>query len=147
MSDFVFNIAKGAVVEKIRDSGSAIGILLLQAAEADGTLKDYDDLNALLGAAGNTEANFTNYARKTGITGTITVDDVNDRVDVDIPDQTWSSAGGASNNTLTDLVTFYEESASDSGRVPLTNHDFATTTDGNDLTAQVNASGFFRATD
>lgn len=147
MSDFVFNIAKGAVAEKIRDSGSACGMLLLKAAEADDTLKDYDALDTLLGAAGNTEADFTNYARKTGLTGTITVDDVNNRVDVDIPDQTWTSAGGASNNTLTDLIVYYQESAADSGRIPLTNHDFAATTDGSDLTAQVNASGFFRATD
>lgn len=146
MGDFTFNISKGAVAEKIRDGASAVGILLLKAAEADGTLKDYDTVAAML-AGSNTEADFTNYGRKTSLTATITVDDVNDRVDVDLPDQTWSSAGGASNNTLTDLVTFYEESAADSGRIPLTNHDFATTTDGNDLTAQVNASGFFRATD
>lgn len=146
MADFVFNIAKGAAAEKIRDSGSAVGIMLLKVSEADGTLKDYDTLAALL-AGSNTEADFTNYARKTSLTGTITVDDTNDRVDVDVADQTWTSAGGASNNTLTDLVVFYEESAADSGRIPLTCHDFAATTDGSDLTAQVNASGFFRATD
>ena len=39
--------------------------MLLKAAEADGVLEDYDDLGALLGAAGNTEADFTSYARKT----------------------------------------------------------------------------------
>ena len=99
----------------------------------------------MLAEAGTTEATFTNYARKTGITGTITVDDTNDRVDVDIPDQTWTSAGGATNNTLTKLVTAYEESAADSGRIPMTHHDFAVTTDGSDITAQVNSAGFGRA--
>lgn len=143
MADFVFNIAKGAAAEKVRDSGSALLILLLKAAAADNTQKDVDDVSGLLGGA--TEADFTNYARKTGLTGTITVDDTNDRVDVDIPDQTWTSAGGASNNTLTDAVVAYQESASDSGRVPLTQHDFPVTTDGSDLTIQINASGFFRA--
>lgn len=144
MADFVFNIAKGAVAEKIRDSAAVVGILLLKVSEADDTLNNHDTLAALL-AGSNTEANFTNYARKTGITGTITVDDTNNRVDVDIPDQTWTAAGGGTNNTLTDLIVFYEEAAADASRIPLTCHDFAATTDGSDLTAQVNASGFFRA--
>jgi hypothetical protein len=144
VADFTFNISKGAVAEKIRDGATACGMLLLKAAEADATLKDRDDLAAIL-ANGSTEADFTNYARKTGLTGSITVDDTNDRVDVDIPDQTWTSAGGASNNTLTDLIIYYQESAADSGRVPLVCLDFPVTTDGSDLTVQINASGFYRA--
>lgn len=145
MADGVFNIAKGAAAEKVRDSGSALLILLLKANETEATLRDRDTVTALLAEAGTTEADFTNYARKTGLTGTLDVDDTNDVVDIDIPDQTWSSAGGASNNTLTKLVVAYEESASDTGRIPLTHHDFAVTTDGNDLTAQFDAEGFFRA--
>lgn len=144
MADGVFNIAKGAVAEKIRDSAAAVGMMLLKANESESTLRDRDDLAAIL-ANGNTEADFTNYARKTGLTGSITVDDTNDRVDVDVADQTWTAAGGASNNTLTKLIVYYQESAADSGRVPLTHHDFAATTDGSDLTAQVNAAGFYRA--
>ena len=96
-------------------------------------------------AAANTEAVFTNYARKTGITGTITVDDTNERVDVDIPDQTFTSAGNGANDTLTKLIVAYENAAADATRIPLTHHDFAVTTDGSDLTAQFNASGFARA--
>jgi hypothetical protein len=145
MADLVFNIAKGAVAEKVRDSATVLLVLLLTVTEADDTVRDHDELNALLGAAGNTEATFTNYARKTGLTATITVDDTNDRVDVDLPDQTWSSAGNGSNETMTDLIVAYEESGSDAGRVPLTLHDFVVTTDGSNLTVQFNASGFFRA--
>jgi hypothetical protein len=144
MADFVFNIAKGAVAEKVRDGASALGIMLLKAAEADSTFKDRDTLAEIL-ANGGTEADATNYARKTGLTGTITVDDTNDRVDVDLPDQTWNALGGAANNTLTDAVVYYQESAADSGRVPLTCHDFPVVTDGSDVTLQVNAAGFFRA--
>ena len=145
MADQVFNISKGAFVEKIRDAGTNVLVLLLQANESESTLIDRDTVALMLAEAGTTEATFTNYARKTGITGTITVDDTNDRVDVDIPDQTWTSAGGATNNTLTKLVTAYEESAADSGRIPMTHHDFAVTTDGSDITAQVNSAGFGRA--
>lgn len=147
MADGVFNIAKGAAAEKFRDAAANLLILLLKANETEADMIDHDDVAALLGAAGNTEADFTNYARKTGLTGTITVDDTNDRVDVDISegDQTWTSAGNGTNNTLTKLITAYEESASDAGRVPLTHHDFSATTDGSDLTAQLDSAGFFRA--
>lgn len=144
MADFTFNIAKGAAVEKVRDGATNLLMLLLKTAEADATFKDRDTVADILGNGG-VEADFTNYARKTGLTGTITVDDTNDRVDVDVADQTWAAAGGASNNNLTDLVIAYQESAADSGRIPLTNHDFILTTDGSDITAQVNASGFIRA--
>lgn len=141
MADFVFNRAKGAVAEMFRDGSSAGGMLLLSTAEADATMKDYDDIAALL-AGTPVEVSDASYARKTGLTGTVTVDDSNDRVDVDIPDQTWSALAGPD---PVDLVIFYENAAADATRIPCTNHDFAVTTDGSDVTAQVNAAGFFRA--
>jgi hypothetical protein len=144
MADGVFNIAKGAAAEKIRDGATNCLMLLLKANEAEATLRDRDDVAAIL-ASGSTECDATNYARKTGLTGTITVDDTNDRVDVDIPDQTWTALGGASNNTLTKLIIAYQEAAADANRIPLTHHDFAVTTDGSDVTVQINASGFYRA--
>ena len=144
MTDFVFNIAKGAVAQMIRTNASNLLVLLLKAAESDATFKDRTTVAQIL-ANGSTEADFTNYVRKTGITGTVTVDNVNDRVDVDMPDQTWLSAGGGANNTLVSAVVAYENSASDAGRVPLTNHVFPVTTDGSDLTLQVNSAGFYRA--
>jgi len=141
VADIVFNIAKGAAVEKFRD-GAANGIvLLLIAADTDDAMRDTDTLTALL-ATGANEATDGSYARKTGLTGTITVDDTNNRVDVDMPDQTFAALAGAA---ITDLVVAYEESGSDAGRVPLTLHDFPVTPDGSDVTAQFNASGFFRA--
>lgn len=141
MADFVFNIAKGAFVEKFRDSAANGGILLLKAADTDANMKDTDTITDLL-ATGADEATDASYARKTGLTGTITVDDTNDRVDVDLPDQTWTALAGSA---ITDLIVFYQESASDNGRVPLTCHDFAVTPDGSDVTAVFNASGFARA--
>lgn len=146
MADGVFNIAKGRVVQLAQDDATKFGVLLLKAAEADGTLEDYDDLSALLGAAGNTEADFTNYARKTGLTATgTTVDDTNDRYDLDLSDQTWTSAGGTTDNTLAKAIVFYEVSASDAGRVPVGHYDFTPTTNGNDLTLEFDANGFYRA--
>ena len=144
MADGVFNIAKGAAAEMFRDAAANGIVMLLTVNQAEVTLIDHDDLGAMLAAA-NTEAVFTNYARKTGLTGTITVDDSNDRVDIDFPDQTWSAAGNGVNETLTKLITAYENAAADATRIPLTHHDFALTTDGSDVTAQLNAAGFYRA--
>lgn len=145
MADGIFNIAKGAFVEKIRDGATNVLILLLKANEAEATLRDRGDVAALLAAAGNTEADATNYARKTGLTGTITVDNTNDRVDVDLPDQTWTALGGALNNSIVKAVVAYQEAAADASRIPLSHHDFVITTDGSDVTLQVNAAGFARA--
>ena len=144
MGNIVFNIAKGRPVQQGITDATKFGILLLKVAETDATLIDYDTVAAIL-AGSNTEANFTNYARKTGITATVTVDDTNDRTDVDMADQTWTSAGGATNNSLVKLIVYYEVSASDAGRVPVSAHDFVATTDGNDLVAVIATAGFYRA--
>lgn len=141
MADVVFNIAKGAFVEKFRD-GAANGIvLLLIAADTDDAMRDTDTVTALL-ATGANEATDGSYARKTGLTGTITVDDTNNRVDVDLPDQTFTALAGAA---ILDLVVAYEEAAADTTRIPLTLHDFPVTPDGSDVTAVFNAAGFGRA--
>lgn len=141
MADFMFNIAHGAIAEKVRDGASNLLVLLLIAADTDDAMRDTDDVAALL-ATGANEATDGSYARKTGITGTITVDDTNNRVDVDMPDQTWAALAGAA---ITDAVIAYQETAADSGRVPLTLHDFPVTPDGSDVTMQLNAAGFSRS--
>lgn len=156
MADGVFNIAKGRVNEYVNrvdsndPTNSALVVVLLQVAEADATLEDYDDLSALL-AGSNTEATFTNYARKvltdTDVTAP-TPDDTNNRQDADIPDQTWTSAGGATNNTLVKMLVCYDNdttAGTDANIIPLTYHDFAITTNGNDLSALIDAAGFYRA--
>jgi len=158
MADQVMNIAKGRVVELYNNvkgnnpANSAFIVVLLKAVEADDTLNNYDDLGALLGAAGNTEADFTNYARKVLTDADLVAlpapDDTNNRRDLDIPDQTWTAAGGATNNTLAKLLVCYDAdttAGTDADIIPLTHHDFVATTDGNDLVAQINTAGFYRA--
>lgn len=130
MADVIFNIAKGALVEKFRDGAANGIILLLELAEADAAILDHDNLNDLLGAAGNTEHTGGGYVRKTGLTGTIIIDDVNDKVEVDLPDQIWTSISGAA---IVAAVVAYEESASETGRIPLVKHDFLITPDGTDI--------------
>jgi hypothetical protein len=144
MADGVFNIAKGSVAELARDDATKFGILLLKVVEADATLIDRATVAAILAAA-NTEADFTNYARKTPLTGTLAVDNTGNVVTVDLPDQTWVNAGNGTNNNLVKLIVFYENAAADATRVPLTFHDFVATTDGNNLLAQLTTAYFFQA--
>jgi hypothetical protein len=144
VADAVFNISKGAFAEKVRDAAANVLVLLLKSGgEADAGLRDRDTVADILTAS--TEADATNYARKTALTGTVTVDDTNDRVDVSIPNQTWTALGGATNNTLAKLIVAYQDAAADATRVPMTHHDFALTTDGSDVTVQFAAAGFGRA--
>lgn len=155
MADFVFNIAKGRVTEwYVRIDGndpanSALIIVIIDAnGDTDATMKDRDDLSVLLGGTANEVTN-TNYARKTLTDADLTAfspDDVNDRVDLDIPDQTWTAV--AAGTTWTDFLVCYDSdttAGTDSNIVPGTLHDFAVTPDGSDITAQIAAAGFFRA--
>lgn len=124
------------------DTAPALVVVLLKAAEADDTLRDYDDLGAALGVAGNTEADFTNYARRESTTTdvTVTIDDTNNDMTIDIPDETWTSAGGTTDNTLVKLLIVYDPDtgvADDAVMPGITQHDFSVTTDGSDLTANI----------
>lgn len=156
MADQIFNIALGRVAElynrvDINDpTNSALIIVILATAgiESDAVLKDLDDLAALVAGTTNEVTN-TNYARKV-LTDTDLVafapDDSNDRVDLDIPDQTWTNvlAGDGWN----DFVVNYDNDTTggtDANIVPCTMHDFVVTPDGSDITAQIATAGFYRA--
>lgn len=145
MADVVSNRAKGAAHQLALDNGSSFQVLLLESAEADGTVVDHDDVSTLLSQAGNTEAAFTNYARKTGLTVTVNQDDSADDVELDLPDQTWTSAGNGTNETLAKAVVAVQTGADDTTLIPLVYLDFTPTTDGSDLTLQFDTDGFMRA--
>lgn len=150
MADGIFNIAKGRFVHWATLPAAADAIILvpLLAAglEADDTLNNYDDLAALLAAA-NDEATGGGWNRKTISSGvTVTVDDTNNRVDVDIADQTWTAVAAA-NNTGKLLMCYDGDTGAgtDANILPLSYHDFAVTTDGTDVVAQIAAAGIARA--
>jgi hypothetical protein len=147
MADVIFNNQRGSLVEHHRN-GEDLIVVLLQAAQADAALRDYDDLASLLANAGNTEATFTGYAREViaNASWSVTIDDTGEEATADFADITWSPAGNGTNNTLVKLLVCID-GASDAARLPVTAHDFATTTDGNDLTAVVASAGFYASTD
>lgn len=151
VADGVMNIAKGKVkyYAELPAANDALLVVLLKATglEADDTLNNYDDLAALLAAA-NDECDFTNYSRKTLASVSVTVDDTNNRLDIDAADFTYTAAGGATNNTIGKALVCYDPDTTggtDSSIVPLTYHDFTATTDGNDLQVTIATAGFARA--
>lgn len=154
MANFVFNVAKGRVhqlVKNVKDGSPANSRLIVvpietTGIEADGTLKDHDTLSALLAAANNEQ---TTMGRKTIAAASIVtpeVDDANDWVDLDMADIVWTAATG---NAISALVVCYDPDSTggtDADLIPLTKHDFVITPDGSDVTAQIAAEGFYRAT-
>lgn len=151
MGDFQFNVSKGkaAYYAGLPAASDALIAVLLKSTglEADATLKDHDTLASVL-AGGSTECDFTNYSRQTLTTVSVTVDDTNDWVDIDSDDITWTSAGGASNNTIGKLLICYDGdtgAGTDADIVPLYAWDYSVTTDGNTLLVQPPAGGFGRA--
>lgn len=158
MGNFIHNISLGRVAELYNrvdtndPANSAIIIALLAATnvESDATLKDMDTFAAVVAGATN-EATNTGYVRKVLTDSDITAfapDDANDRVDLDIPDQTWTGLANDGTGAISDFTTNYDSDTtggSDSNIVPMSQHDFAVTPDGSDVTAQIAAAGFYRA--
>lgn len=159
MADFVFNIAKGRVVElynnvetSVAFANSALIVVAIAASgiESDATLADYDSLSTLLAAANN-EATNTGYARKTLTDSDLAAlpapDDTNNWYQIDIPDQTWSAVEATGGAWAKILICYDGDTTggTDADIIPLTAHDFAVTPDGSDIVMQVGADGFFRA--
>lgn len=158
MADFVFNIAKGRVAELYNrvdtddPANSALVIVLLATSglESDATLKDFDTLSALVAGTTN-EATNTGYARKVltqADLAAFAADDTNDRVDIDIPDQTWNTVANDGTGAISKLVVCYDPDTTggtDANIIPLVCLDFAVTPDGSNITANINAAGIFRA--
>lgn len=143
MANFVFNVAKGRIRQLILD-GADLRALVLQAADTDAAMMDVDNITALLATAAN-EADFTNYARVTLAGEATTVDDTGNDVNADCNDITFTSAGGATNNTTTDLIIYLHDAGGDGSSVPLVCLDCVFTTNGQNVTLQFDADGFWGA--
>jgi len=155
MGTLVFNRSKGRGVEfaervNANDPTNAVFVWSLwNITASDATERDLDDFAAIEASGTNAELTSgtnANYVRKTLADGalTITYDDTNDRVDVDCADQTWTALGAGT--AVTTAICGYDSDSTagtDSAILPITQHDFAITPDGSDVTAQI--AVFFRA--
>jgi hypothetical protein len=119
MSSLVPNVAKGRFAElynrvKLQDPSTArlYVIPVARGAVTDATLLDCADYAAMV-TAGLTERTANGWNRKT-LTNTdlvsLAADNTNDRMPVDIADQTWTPTVGT--DTVSDLVIGYSATAS-----------------------------------
>lgn len=158
MANFVFNVSLGRAAELYNRvdsndpaaSALIVGLVASTGVESDATLKDSTALDDVFGGATNESTN-TGYARKVLTDADIVAfaaDHANDRVDLDIPDQTWTGVANDGTAGIGDLFTAYDgdtAAGTDANIIPMTWHDFAVTPDGSDITAQIAAAGFYRA--
>lgn len=156
MADFIFNIAKGRLVEFYNrvdtndPANSALIIVALASSglETDAVLKDKDTLADVLSGSTNEVSN-TGYARKTLTDADLTAytpDDSNDRTDIDIPDQTWTSIEAG--DTWAKLLVCYDSdttAGTDANIIPMSAHDFVVVPTGANIPAQIASAGFARA--
>lgn len=158
MADQLFNRAKGRFGEWAErvinndptNSAFIVALIAESGVESDATIRDKDDFSGLVSGATDFATN-TGGGRKT-ITDagglTVTIDDTNDRVDVDMPDQTWTALANDGTGKVSDVVVGYDSDTTggtDANILPGTWHDFAITPDGSDVTLVVAEGGFFRA--
>ncbi len=144
MANLVFNVALGRVAS-LAALGAASDALILVPLEASGlvadsTMRDYDTLSDLLAGASNEQ---TTVGRKTLAPVTVTVNDTDNRVDVDAADVTWTSPTGSAVGAVVICYAADTGTGTDADLVPLTKHDLTWTPDGNNFTLAI--TDFFRA--
>lgn len=149
MANFQFNVSRGASayyagLPAANDAWIAV-LLKASGMQGDDAMADHDTLAALL--ASNTEADFTNYNRQTLTGVTAVVDDAGNVVDIDCDNPSFTSAGGAANNTLGKLIFAYDADTTggtDADIIPLYAWDYGVTTDGSTLLISIPTGGFAR---
>ncbi|WP_416976700.1 hypothetical protein [Streptomyces sp. T028] len=144
MANIVFNVALGrlAYYASLPAANDALIMVPLESSGlvADSTMRDYDTLSDLLAGASNEQ---TTVGRKTLASVSVTINDTNDRVDIDAADVTWTSPTG---NAIGALVICYDPdttTGTDADLIPLTKHDLTWTPDGNNFALTI--ADFFRA--
>jgi len=155
MANFVYNIAKGRVVELYNrvdsndPANSAIVIVAINTSATDAALKDLDTLAAIEADGNTAEVTNSGYARKVLTDADLaaySVNDASDLIDLVLTNQTWTAV--AAGTAWTDLVICYDPdttAGTDANIIPLTCNDFAITPDGSDIIADLTTNGFFRA--
>jgi hypothetical protein len=154
IANFAFNISKGRAVElynRVESNDPSTSALIaiplsLSGTEAQG--QDIDDMAALEADANFAERTSGSWVRKTWTDTELAAfpspDDGNNRYDISVPSTTWTTP--AAGNNTTGLVIVYDANTgagTDSNLQLVSHHDFAVTTDGNDVV--LNAGVFYRA--
>lgn len=156
MTDFTFNRSKGRGVEcaeRVNGNDPATAVffcelLATSGIESDATLVDKDDFAALVSGATNfaTGTGWGRYTIADGAGITITYDDTNDRVDLAIPDKTYTAVANAADDVSKFVTGYGIAAAADAAILPITAHDWVIQPDGSDVTLDVPTAGILRVT-
>lgn len=138
MGNIVFNTSLGRVayLASLPTANDALILIALESSglEADSVLRDKDTFADIVSGTTNEQ---TTVDRKTLASVTVTVDDANDRVNIDAADVTWTSPTG---NAVGAVVICYDPdttAGTDTDLIPLTKHDVAWTPDGNNFSLTI----------
>ncbi len=153
MADFVFNGALGRMGEwadNVETNDPAASVLQVHAwvsTAADDDVNNARFVSSIEATTNVTEATNAGYVNKE-LTPTeliITINDTTNLIDVDTSDIVWTGVSAGSN--WTDISFSYDRLGTnvDSGVDAGTWHDFVVTPNGGDITAQIGANGFYRA--
>lgn len=144
MANLCFNTALGRVASLAALPAANDGLVLIaleaSGLEADAVLRDKDTFADVVAGTTNEQ---TTVGRKALTSVTVTVDDTNDRVNIDAADVTWTAPTG---NSVGAVVICYDPdttSGTDADLVPLTKHDLSWTPDGNNFSLSI--ADFYRA--
>ena len=159
MGDLAYNITKGRVAELVSrinandPTNSVLQWSLWNMTQTDAINRDLDTVAAIEASGTNAELTSgtnANYIRKTltDASGmTVTVDDTNDWVDIDCPDQTWTALGaGTAVNHALSAYDSDSTGGTDANQLPISQHAVAITPDGSDVTLVIATGGFYRST-
>lgn len=157
MANFVFGVSLGRAgeyVNRVLNNDPGTSALIAIPMSASGTAEQGEalaDFAAVEADANFAEQTHASWGRKTidetGDGLAWTFDAANNRREADFNDLVWT-APTAGNNT-TGLVICYDPdtgAGTDSSLIPIVHLDMAVTADGNQVTYQVNAEGWFNAT-
>lgn len=144
MSALIPNVAKGKFVyyASLPAANDALVWVLMTGTETDDNLRDADTLAAIIALAVN-EATFTGYGRVTATAVTVTVDDTNNRTDVDVADPTWSPTSA---EALTRIVLCYDPdttTGTDADLIPIFIDNVSLTTPTDEPISYLVAEGVF----
>lgn len=138
MANIVLNGALGMIANyaSLPAANDALILVPLESSglETDAVLRDKDDLAALVSGSTNEQ---TTVGRKTLTGVTVTIDDTNDRVAIDVDNVTWTAPTG---NAIGAVVICYvpdNTAPNDATTIPLTKHDVSWTPDSNDFSLTI----------
>lgn len=138
MADIAFNVAKGrhAHYASLPATNDALILVFLELTGLvdDATMIDYDTLAAVLAGASNEQ---TTLGRQTLAGVSVTVNDTDNRVELDANDVVIANPTG--NDTGAALICYDPDTAggTDSDIIPLSKHDYVLTPEGDQLTVGI----------